>query len=226
MNPATPAAPKRGRTREDVTAYIASLPPEDLRPSKRKNDKKLNQMMCSAQRLFGGWQQALTEAGLDPAKVYSRKPFKRQDCSLNTLVDAIRAIPQGELNSKAVQRHPERSRLYSLAQRLLGGWDAALLAAQINPTTVRKRRRGCSTDEIINYIHFRKRMGQSLAYRDVVKSEAGRRFYRAATREWRDTWISPYVGWAGAVDEAGYDVDEEGLQVMFSRARPRQRTTA
>jgi len=175
--------------------------------------------------LFGHWKYALEKAGRDPSAIYLRQPFSRSKGStLEDLIAAIQSIPKNERNSRAVQVHSERRKYYSLAQRIFrhDSWESALRAANLDPDETRKKTRLCSPDEILQYIHYRKKAGLSLAPKDILKSSKGRRCYKAANKPiWRDSWMSIYVGWCGAVEEAGYDVDEEGIAIMYSSAKPR-----
>jgi hypothetical protein len=85
--------------------------------------------------LFGGWDAALEAAGLDPGlvRVY-RKPWTGEDL----LAEIRRKHAAGEpLNAKDVQpNHIRRP-----ACRMFGSWDAALVAAGLEPSRIRGNRR-------------------------------------------------------------------------------------
>ncbi len=216
-----------GYTRETVCEEIRRHPPELLNPGRQKVDEEFALLYRAGQILFGHWVGALEAAGIDPVAVYLRTPFTRSKGTLETLIKGIQSIPTDERSSRAVQDSLQFRKYHSLAQRLLPGgnsWETALRLAGSNPKTVRKKTRPCSAEEIIAYIHERKKQGLSLQFKELRKATQGRRCYKAAnSRIWRDTWLSEYVGWTGAVDEAGYDPDEEGIMVMFSSAKPKRK---
>ena len=208
---------------QSILLEIRNTPLDLLNPGRQKSDPEFARLYKRARRVFGHWVKALEAAGIDPVKVYKRKPFVRvRNQTIQSLVREIQSIPLDECNSRAVQTHPERRRLYSLAQRLFpaDGWSGALGAAGINPEKVRKKARLCSTEEILDYIRSRKASGLSIAPKDILKTTKGRRCYKGAvSATWRDSWDSYYIGWLGAVEEAGFDLEEEGIQAFYSNSR-------
>lgn len=91
----------------------------------------------AAVKLFGSWDAALSAAGVDPAQVRRyRKPWTAE-----ALIQELRGKhAAGEpLNARDVRP----SHIRRAAGRLFGSWDAALVAAGFDPSTVRRNgRRG------------------------------------------------------------------------------------
>jgi hypothetical protein len=88
----------------------------------------------AAAMLFGSWDGALQQAGLDPTKIRRyRKPWTREEL----LQEIRRKHAAGEpLNAGDVcPNHIQR-----VAWRFFGSWDAALAAAGLDPKTIRKLR--------------------------------------------------------------------------------------
>ena len=84
---------------------------------------------------FSTWFDAVTAAGIDYEKVARYRHWTPQ-----RVVEEIQQLAEKEapLSSKLVQgNHPP---LYNAAKRRFGQWDAALLAAGIDPDKVRQRR--------------------------------------------------------------------------------------
>lgn len=122
-------------TREQIIATIRSI---------RVEGGKLNHaavgrssLSRAAVDLFGSWDDALRAAGIAPSEVrVYRKPWTR-----STIIAEIRRKRSvGEaLNAKDVTPNCIRRP----ACRLFGSWDAALVAAGLDPNVIRgKRRRG------------------------------------------------------------------------------------
>ena len=106
---------------------------------------------------FGGWDQAMTAAGIDPATVRRYEAWNEDKI--------IRNIKQRnkaglDLNSKAMQS--EDCKLFNAALKRYGGWDKALVAAGIDPDDVYKRHRW-SKELIRKQIKQLSQEGQDLA---------------------------------------------------------------
>jgi len=82
--------------------------------------------------LFGSWDAALLEAGLDPDEIrIRRKPWTPEE----VVVEIQRKHEQGEpLNARDVSPHSLRSR----GTVFFGSWDAALTAAGLDPAKIRQ----------------------------------------------------------------------------------------
>jgi hypothetical protein len=86
-------------------------------------------------RLFGRWDRALQAAGLDPDDVSQYRRWDR-----NSIVFELRSRyrDQEPLSSGLVQQQDPA--LHAASVRHFGDYDAALLAAKLNPAELRKRR--------------------------------------------------------------------------------------
>ncbi|MGC4030934.1 MAG: hypothetical protein QM754_04190 [Tepidisphaeraceae bacterium] len=102
--------------------------------TKRRDDLGRAAFAAIQGRLFGSWDRALHAAGLDSDDV-SR--YRRWDKSSITFELRARHSEGEGLNSGAVQR--DDAGLHAAALRYFGSYDAALKAAKISPSKVRKR---------------------------------------------------------------------------------------
>ena len=102
--------------------------------TKRRDDLGRAAFAAIQGRLFGSWDRALHAAGLDSDDV-SR--YRRWNKSSITFELRARHADNESLNSGAVQR--DDAGLHAAALRYFGSYDAALRAAKISPTKVRKR---------------------------------------------------------------------------------------
>lgn len=97
----------------------------------------------AAVTLFGSWDAALQQAGIDPAAVRRyRKPWTRDEL----LEELRRKHAAGEpLNAKDVRpNHIRRP-----AARLFGSWEAALVAAGLDPETIRNNKRRAQASAVL-----------------------------------------------------------------------------
>jgi hypothetical protein len=85
---------------------------------------------------FGSWDDALSAAGLDPAKVRRYEAWDTEKI-IRRIKERYRKS-QG-LNSKTMQI--EDCKLFNAALKRYGGWDTALEAAGVDPDEVYKRHR-------------------------------------------------------------------------------------
>ena len=94
-----------------------------------------NSLSQAGVKLFGSWDAALQQAGIDPADVrIYRKPWTAEEL----VRELRRKYAAGEpVNAKDVRpNHIRRP-----ACRLFGSWDAALVAAGLDPNVIRGNRR-------------------------------------------------------------------------------------
>lgn len=92
-----------------------------------------NSVTRAAIVFFGSWDEALRAAGLDPSDIRRRAPWKPAE----VLQEIRRKARAGEpLNARDVAPHSLRSR----GTLFFGSWDAALVAAGLDPAGVRRNR--------------------------------------------------------------------------------------
>lgn len=151
-------------------------------------------------RVHRSWGNALRAAGLDPAehvqtKGRLRNGYKRLDWSREAVVEAIheRVRVGQSLNVGAAQA--DGKGLSQQARIRFGSWDAALEAAGIDPTTVR-RARTWTRDDVVKEIRARHRAGRPLTFKASMAEEP--RLVKAAQR------LFP-ASWAKALSAAGLD---------------------
>lgn len=87
-------------------------------------------------RLFGSWNKALAASGVDACKValYRRWTRNTLAAAIQKLHSAGRPLSSGDLQQSDPGMH-------AAALRLFGSYDAALKAAKVSPSAVRRRRR-------------------------------------------------------------------------------------
>jgi hypothetical protein len=125
-------------------------------------------------RLFGKWERALRDAGLDADKISRYRRWNK-----NNVIAALRSRvrkSQG-LNSGALQRHDPG--LHAAAVRHFVGYDLALRAAKIDPAKIRQRRVWTKVD-VKRGIKQVKRSGKSLSDSFIRRDQPA--LYGAATR--------------------------------------------
>jgi len=118
-------------------------------------------LASAASRYFSSWAEALEAAGIDSAQWRRRVPtWTRQ-----RVVQAIqeRHAAGGRVNHAAVGRLS----LSWAGVSLFGSWDAALLAAGLDPDEIRIRRKPWTPDEVVVEIQRKHRCSEPLNARDV-----------------------------------------------------------
>ncbi len=88
--------------------------------------KQNSRLYNAARRYFGGWQQALFEAGIDPKAVRrARPPWTHAE-----VIGTLRSLAVDPSDASRTDYNPES--LVKAARRLFGDWSAALDAAGIS----------------------------------------------------------------------------------------------
>ncbi|HZL36706.1 MAG TPA: hypothetical protein VFC78_15410 [Tepidisphaeraceae bacterium] len=103
--------------------------------SKRRDELGKAAFAALQPRLFGSWDRALTAAGLDADDVNIYRKWRKESITLEL---RQRSREHEALNSGAIQR--EDPGLHAAAVRHFGGYDAALLAAKLDPAKLRQRK--------------------------------------------------------------------------------------
>jgi hypothetical protein len=157
-----------------------------------------------AVRRHRSWGNVLRAAGLDPSEHRETrgrrgKGYKRLDWTREAVVEAIQARQRAglPLHRTAVVQTDGQA-LTHQARNRFGSWDAALLAAGVDPEQTRRRRRNWTRAEAVARIRARHRAGRSLLYRVAMAEEP--RLVKAAQRLFPSSW-------AKALAAAGFDPD-------------------
>jgi len=118
----------------------------------------LGGMAATAYRLFGSWEAALREAGIDPASHRLRVPW-----TLERILDEVRDLAHqfGPVSRKCAQRARPALVRAVVRHPQLGSWRRALEAAGLEPHDHLGRRRW-SLDRIIAEIRSIEAHGESL----------------------------------------------------------------
>ena len=118
-------------------------------------------LASAALRWFRCWNDALDAAGIDPARWSRRVPTWTRD----RVIQAIQEIhSRGGTVSHAALRRNSVTRAATL---LFGSWDAALRAAGLDPDEVRIYRKPWTSDEVMQEIQRKARMGAPLNAKNV-----------------------------------------------------------
>lgn len=111
---------------------------------------------------FATWYDAVTATGIDYERVARYRHWTPQ-----RVIEEIQELAEKEapLSSKLVQQnHPP---LYNAAKRRFGQWDAALMAAGINPDKVRQR---CAANDLQKNRRSRNEKGE-LTFEHLTRDE-------------------------------------------------------
>ena len=141
-------------------------------------------------RVKGGWAAFVASMGLR----YEGRTIRRGYWTKDAVVAAIRRRAQAgrPLNVSAVHSSRESDAMMHQARRLFGSWDAALRAAGIDPSAIRKRR-SLRADDVAAAIRAWHTAGRSLA--QGIASRTDYALVRAAVRI--------HGGWDRALRAAG-----------------------
>lgn len=112
-------------------------------------DKADYPLITSARKFFTNWENALTAAGIDYAKVARKKQDYTRKRTINhyeSKEDVVAGIQKRQrndlrLNARTMNHDPENrdSSLIRVARELFGTWDAALAAAGLDPSQIRHK---------------------------------------------------------------------------------------
>jgi len=149
-------------SRRAVIRRICQLADEDRPLNAAAVQKSESTLASAASRYFSCWAEALEAAGIDSAPWRKRVPtWTRQ-----RVVQAIqeRHAAGGRVNHAAVGRLS----LSRAGVSLFGSWDAALLAAGLDPDDIRIYRKPWTPEEVIAEIQRKHGHGERLNAKDVL----------------------------------------------------------
>jgi len=121
----------------------------------RRRDELGKAAFASLQpRLFGSWERALAESGLDAQRIARYRRWDR-----DSIVDVLRTTHRKRqpLNSGAIQKRDPG--MHAAAVRHFGSYDGALRAAGLDPLKLRQRRRWSKQEVLAELKAFRKKHG-------------------------------------------------------------------
>lgn len=106
-------------------------------------------LIYGARKLFGTWENALSAAGLNAAKITRKKQdysikrvFNQYDTKQCVIAGILKRHKAGlALNARTLHHDPihRDNPLLRVARKLFGSWDAALEAAGLDPTDIRRK---------------------------------------------------------------------------------------
>ncbi|MFZ5501613.1 MAG: hypothetical protein ACOY58_06870, partial [Candidatus Micrarchaeota archaeon] len=162
-----------------------------------KADNENSRLYWAAQRLFEGrtfWEDALADAGLDSASIVKQRRWSKAHVKKEILARKEAGKP---LNVKAV--YEEDQKLYKAALNHFGSWDAAIEAAGLKTSTVRKatpQTKGQIITAIIAYHLSGKSLNETEILGDKRKSRMRKVIWSARRK---------FGSWKEAVEAAGID---------------------
>ena len=153
-------------------------------------------MVTAAYRpeLFGGWRNAIIEAGLDPRKAFGRQRKWTQTRILSR-IGQLHAAGR-DLSYAAAKRDHQYLVIVASSARFFGSWGAAVEAAGLDYHRIRKRERW-SRQKILERIREIHREGGCLTW-SVARREHSALVAAAASDRY-------FGSWRAAVEAAGID---------------------
>jgi hypothetical protein len=183
-------------TKEKIVASIRGLKRkrEDLSYNHMANERA--GLLSAANYHFGSWQKAVQAAGIDYDKDVRRIPKWTQD----KIIETIKKLHKDgvDLSWTNVCRHPDYSGMAYAAIRSarFGSWDAALEAAGVSPSQVR-RYESWDEKKVIRRIRERAKAGRELNSKAMQEEDC--KLFNAALKR--------YKGWEQALRAARINPD-------------------
>jgi len=192
----------KGRTwnKTSVVAAILQRHSQGLSVAATVVDKADSGLRFAARQHFGHWTTALIAAGLVSADVQPRTKRPNGYWTKSRVVEIIQQRHRDglPLSSGILQRVKETIRLRAAGEYVFGSWQAALIAAGLDPATiyVGTPNRNIWTDEkVVQIIKSLAASNAQLNHKSVDKNDP--RLTSAARRK--------FGNWATAVTAAGLD---------------------
>jgi hypothetical protein len=142
--------------------------------TKRRDDLGKAAFASLQPRLFGSWDRALHAAGLDADDINRYRKWNKE-----TIIWELRGRHRDHepLNSGSIQR--DDPGLHAAAVRHFGTYDAALLAAKLDPVKVRERR-SWTKSEVLRGLKGARRNGRHVSDSSIRREDPA--LYGAAVR--------------------------------------------
>ncbi|MFO7955597.1 MAG: hypothetical protein R6X33_00670 [Candidatus Brocadiia bacterium] len=197
---------KSGWNKEKIVSQVKELyeAGEDL--SYNRMARKHQGLLAAANYHFGSWGEAVEAAGVDYAREVRKIPKWTREKIIETIREAYEA---GEdLSWTNVTKNKEYSALAYAAIRdnQFGSWDAALEAAGVDPSEVR-RYESWDEEKIIRRIRERQEEGKPLNSKAMQDQDS--KLFNAA--------LNYFGGWDKALEAAGIDPEDVYKRRRWSR---------
>jgi len=205
---------KSGWNKEKIVSQVKELydAGEDL--SYNRMARKHQGLLAAANYHFGSWGEAVEAAGMD----YAREVRKIPKWTRENIIETIRAAYEAgeDLSWTNVTKNKEYSALAYAAIRdnQFGSWDAALEAAGVDPSDVR-RYESWDEERIIGRIRRRRRAGKALNSKAMQDQDS--KLFNAA--------LNYFGGWDKALEAAGIDPEDVYKRRRWSRELIREEIT-
>lgn len=193
-----PARVRRHRrwTATSIVQAIRSFPRSGL--SYRRACERDQGIVQAAVRFFGGWDEALREAGLDPASIR-----KRRHWNPDLVLDEIRRSVRGRYRQEVLRSNPD---LVAIAVFYFGNWPMALEAAGVVPRIL-WRPPDWSSGRLLAEMRRSVRDGTSLAWGSLLRTRPD--LIAAA--------IERFGSWCKAVLASGFRVTSSATRQEWTR---------
>lgn len=157
----------------------------------------------AASRVFGSWKNAVLAAGLPASRSRTNTGW-----TPGKIIRLIRSIARRKRPLTAQEIEQRHGRITPVARRYFGSWSKAILAAGVDPLSMR-REPLWTADRILETILTRALRNESLRRRDIQP----RSLAEAATRT--------FGSWIAALSAAGIDPN-----TIVTKTKPLRRTAA
>ena len=202
-------------SKQKIVARIRTLSQQDEDLSYNRIASGRQGLLSAANYHFGSWRKAVSEAGID----YDREVRRIPKWTRERITDTIRSAHEAgqDLSWSSVSKHPEYSGMAYAAIRhsRFGSWDAALEAANVEPSRVR-RYESWDDKKVIARIRERSAAGLELNSKSMQAEDC--RLFNAALKR--------FNSWHGALEAAGVDPRRVYKRRRWSKARIREEVRA
>lgn len=168
---------------------------EPLRDRRIRKERAGRALLDRARALFGSWDTALLAAGFEPE--YGWSPWRQ--AAKPAIVAELRRRKRAarSLRVEKIQSEKWGRAFFDRATNLFGTWNAALIAADIEPIRENSRWPQANKATILAEIRRRKRTGQSLSTTVLQRKEKWGGAFNARARVLFGSWRAALLA-AGA----------------------------
>jgi hypothetical protein len=203
-------------TKEKVLEEISALRDSGTVPSGKQIAKLRPALFGAAQRLLGGWRNALIAAGIDPAPIAAanrRAAYgRRTRWTQSTIIEALQLRhAAGKGLDVTALRTDRLGSLLTAAKRIFGSYEKAVGSAGLDYSDVRLVAANWSSDSVIQAIHDLDDRGSDLNISAAQHAQSS--LVTAA--------IKHFGSWDAALRTAGFDPSSIRLDVNTEAGKGR-----
>jgi len=181
--------------KEIIRFHVAGA---DLNESRivKGGTKKLKKIYWDAEKKFGGWEKAVTTAGIDYDRFRRRR--KNGYWGKESILQGIKNLDAKNIPLNAGYVAAHHLDLHRAASRYMGGWENSLTEAGFDPEQIRLNGKSLSKKELVDKIKEFANKGNDLNVEAMLGGEYEQR--RVCSQSWRR-----FGNWDNALTEAGMD---------------------